>query len=159
MTKLIFLIPISQFLVLTTIVTNPYRARAELDHSNWAETITQNHYERKTTIQFYFHVNITGDYLTAVKIARAGWMWGRASSEDSGLFMGLVYVFYEGIYNGSSVSIMDRNWVSQPVREMPVVGGTGLFRMARGFALARNYFSNTTSLNAIVGYNVTIFHS
>ncbi|KAK9666821.1 hypothetical protein RND81_14G213500 [Saponaria officinalis] len=194
MTKLrLFLIPFFQFLILTTITTNPYRGRAEPDHSKWAKTITHNHYEQKTTLQFYFHDNITGDSLTAVKIAqpenagpgvsgfgklfmadepltmnsspeskllgRAQGMWGRASREDSGLFMAFTYVFYEGIYNGSSVSILGRNLVTEPVREMPVVGGTGLFRMARGFALARTYFINTTSSNAIVGYNVTIFHS
>ncbi|KAK9666820.1 hypothetical protein RND81_14G213400 [Saponaria officinalis] len=193
MTKLILLIPILQFLVLTTIITNPCRAQAKPDHPKWAKTITHNHYEQKTTLQFYFHDNITGDSLTAVKIAqpedagpgvsgfgklfmadepltmnpnpeskllgRAQGMWGWASREGIGLYMAFTYVFYEGIYNGSSVSVLGRNLITEPVREMPVVGGTGLFRMARGFALARTYFINTTSLNAIVGYNVTIFHS
>ncbi|KAL9231833.1 hypothetical protein vseg_007003 [Gypsophila vaccaria] len=192
MTKLILLISIIQFLVFKTIITSPYRARAEPDHVKWAKTISHNNYEKITTLQFYFHDNITGDSLTAVKIAqpddaspgvsgfgklfmadepltlgpsldsklvgRAQGLWGRASRVDRGLFMALTYVFFDGIYNGSTVSITGRNLVTDPIREMPVVGGTGLFRMARGYALAQTYFFNTTSSNAVVGYNVTIFH-
>ncbi|XVE99856.1 hypothetical protein REPUB_Repub03eG0237600 [Reevesia pubescens] len=46
------------------------------------------------------------------------------------------FAFIEGIYNGSSISIVGRNPVLNDVREMPIVGGSGVFRLARGYALA-----------------------
>ncbi|XP_074304456.1 dirigent protein 23-like [Silene latifolia] len=194
MTKIsLLLIQIFKFLAITVIIVGYTQAGwAEAGHVKWGETSRHNQYEHKTILQFYFHDNITGDALTAVKIAepedaspgvtgfgklfmadepltihpdpasklvgRAQGMWGRSSMTDRTLFMSFTYVFFQGIYNGSSVSILGRNLVTQPIREMPVVGGTGLFRMARGYALAQTYFINTTSLNAVVGYNLTIFH-
>ncbi|XP_021773865.1 dirigent protein 23-like [Chenopodium quinoa] len=95
---------------------------------------------------------------TSKLVGRAQGLYGAASQEGVNLIMGLNYGFVDGIYNGSSVVIFGRNSIMNPVREFPVVGGTGVFRMARGYAVAQTYFFNLTSLNAIVGYNVTIFH-
>ncbi|KNA06325.1 hypothetical protein SOVF_181970 [Spinacia oleracea] len=91
-------------------------------------------------------------------VGRAQGLYGAASQKGVNLIMGLNYGFVDGIYNGSSVVIFGRNSVTNRVREFPVVGGTGVFRMARGYAVAETYFINHTSRNAIVGYNVTIFH-
>ncbi|TKY49658.1 Dirigent protein 21 [Spatholobus suberectus] len=44
------------------------------------------------------------------------------------------------------------------VREMPIVGGSGIFRYARGFALAKTYVFNANSGVAIVEYNVSVLH-
>ncbi|KAJ4844180.1 hypothetical protein Tsubulata_041482, partial [Turnera subulata] len=44
------------------------------------------------------------------------------------------------------------------VREMPIVGGSGVFRFSRGYALARTYSFDLVSLNAIVGYDVFVLH-
>ncbi|XP_057518025.1 dirigent protein 23-like [Amaranthus tricolor] len=91
-------------------------------------------------------------------IGRAQGLFGTASQEGVNFIMGLTCGFVDGIYNGSTVVIFGRNSIMNPVREFPVVGGTGLFRMARGYAVAHTYSFNLTSLNAVVGYNVTIFH-
>lgn len=77
-----------------------------------------------------------------------------SQENDMSLLMTLTYNFVSGIYNGSSLSIVGRNPVMREVREMPVVGGTGVFRLARGFALAKTY--SIDQVNAIIGYNVTI---
>ncbi|KAL9238378.1 hypothetical protein vseg_012808 [Gypsophila vaccaria] len=91
-------------------------------------------------------------------VGRAQGLYGSACQDELGLIMVLSYNFFDGLYNGSSISIMGRNSVMHTVREMPVVGGTGLFRMARGFALAHTFSIDFKTGDAIVGYNVTIVH-
>lgn len=91
-------------------------------------------------------------------VGRAQGMYASADSNEFGLLMVLNYVFTEGKYNGSTLSMIGRNPVTSPVREMPIVGGTGLFRFASGYALAKTHFLNTSSGDAIVKYNVYVFH-
>ncbi|KMZ58297.1 hypothetical protein ZOSMA_78G00680 [Zostera marina] len=67
-------------------------------------------------------------------------------------------VFTGGEHKGSSLSMMGRNKVLDDVREMPVVGGTGKFRLARGYALAHSINIDTTTGNAVVEYNVYVMH-
>uniref|UniRef100_A0A2P2Q8Y2 Dirigent protein n=1 Tax=Rhizophora mucronata TaxID=61149 RepID=A0A2P2Q8Y2_RHIMU len=69
--------------------------------------------------------------------------------------MGMSYSFVDGIYNGSSFSLLGKNPPMKPAREMPIVGGTGLFRFARGYAIAHTLSLNAAG-DAVVGYNVTI---
>lgn len=88
-------------------------------------------------------------------VGRARGLYGSAGQTDFGLIMALSYVFTDGIYDGSSFSLLSINRVMQPVREMAVVGGTGLFRLCRGYALARTNWFNAAG-DAIVGYNVTL---
>ncbi|XVE93809.1 hypothetical protein REPUB_Repub01dG0227100 [Reevesia pubescens] len=90
-------------------------------------------------------------------LGRAHGLYGSAGQTELGLIMAMSFCFTDGIYNGSSISILGKNSALSPVREMPIVGGTGLFRLARGYALAKTHWFDTTG-NAIVGYNVTIIH-
>ncbi|KAI3513323.1 hypothetical protein L1887_20653 [Cichorium endivia] len=93
--------------------------------------------------------------INSTLIGRAQGLYAMSSKEDElSLLMTLTYNFVSGVYNGSSISVVGRNPVMDEVREMPVVGGTGVFRLARGFALAKTYSMN--QVTAIVGYNVTI---
>ncbi|PQQ15980.1 dirigent protein 22 [Prunus yedoensis var. nudiflora] len=64
------------------------------------------------------------------------------------------FVFVEGMYKGSTISILGRNPVLNNVREMPIIGGTGLFRFARGYALAHTVWFNPTG-DAIVEKAIT----
>ncbi|KAK4437665.1 Dirigent protein 23 [Sesamum alatum] len=89
-------------------------------------------------------------------VGRARGLYGSAGQTDFGLIMVLNYGFTDGIYDGSSFSLLSINPAAQPVREMAIVGGTGLFRLARGYAIARTYWLDATTGDAIVGYNVTI---
>lgn len=45
-----------------------------------------------------------------------------------------------------------------PVREMPVVGGSGLFRFARGYAQAKTHSIDFKTGNAVVEYDVFVLH-
>ncbi|PON36253.1 Disease resistance response protein [Trema orientale] len=91
-------------------------------------------------------------------VGRAQGIYSSASQSDVGLLMVLNYVFTEGNFNGRTLSILGRNAVFSAVRELAVVGGSGLFRFARGYAQARTYFFNTTSGDAVVEYNVYVLH-
>ncbi|KAL4616125.1 hypothetical protein ACB092_07G176600 [Castanea dentata] len=57
-----------------------------------------------------------------------------------------------------SISLLGKNSAMQLVREMPIVGGIGLFRLARGYAIAQMHGFDLTTGDAIVGYNVTVVH-
>ncbi|PON76167.1 Disease resistance response protein [Parasponia andersonii] len=91
-------------------------------------------------------------------VGRAQGIYSSASQSDVGLLMVLNYVFTEGEFNGSTLSILGRNAVFSAVREMPIVGGSGLFRFARGYAQARTHWFNLTSGDAVVEYNVYVLH-
>ncbi|XP_074312970.1 dirigent protein 23-like [Silene latifolia] len=91
-------------------------------------------------------------------VGRAQGLYGSACQDELSLIMALSYNFLDGPYNGSTISVMGRNPVMHTVREMTVVGSTGLFRMGRGYAIARTYMIDIKKSNAIVGYNVTVIH-
>ncbi|KAL5545406.1 hypothetical protein UlMin_005093 [Ulmus minor] len=96
--------------------------------------------------------------LSSKLVGRAQGIYASASQTDLGLLMVLNFVFLEGKYNGSTLSVLARNAVFSPVREMPVVGGSGLFRFARGYAQARTHEFDVKTGDAVVEYNVYVFH-
>ncbi|KAL0555216.1 hypothetical protein IC582_009155 [Cucumis melo] len=91
-------------------------------------------------------------------LGKAQGFYTGASQTEFGFLMVMNFAFVEGKYNGSYLSILGRNTVMSAVREMPVVGGGGLFRFARGYALAKTYAVNFSSGDAVVEYNVYVFH-
>jgi hypothetical protein len=95
---------------------------------------------------------------TSKPVGRAQGMYAVASQHDLGLLMVINFAFLEGIYNGSALSILGRNPVFHAVREMPIVGGSGVFRLARGYALAKTVRFNKKSGDAVVEYNVSVLH-
>ncbi|KAL5713749.1 hypothetical protein ACHQM5_015799 [Ranunculus cassubicifolius] len=70
----------------------------------------------------------------------------------------LSYTFTEGKYNGSTLSFLTRNPIMHPIRELAIVGGTGLFRLARGYAELETVWFNVATKDAVVEYNVTVIH-
>ncbi|XP_071721256.1 dirigent protein 21-like [Rutidosis leptorrhynchoides] len=99
-----------------------------------------------------------GPNLTSKIVGRAQGMYALSSLSEFRLVMSLSYVFTEGKYNGSTLSILGGNSISAPVREMPVVGGSGLFRFARGYAVTKTHFFNATNEEAVVEYDVYVLH-
>ncbi|WCJ35802.1 Disease resistance-responsive (dirigent-like protein) family protein [Euphorbia peplus] len=90
-------------------------------------------------------------------VGRAQGIYAMSSQQNElSLLMTLTYAFISGPYNGSSFSVLGRNPVMSEVREMPVVGGTGIFRLARGYCLAKTH--SMDQMDAIIGYNVTLLH-
>ncbi|KAL8259957.1 hypothetical protein R6Q59_027910 [Mikania micrantha] len=67
------------------------------------------------------------------------------------------FVFLNGKYKGA-VDGMGRNPVFHKVREMPVIGGSGLFRFARGYVQASTHSFDLKTGDAVVEYNVHVLH-
>ncbi|CAN0845938.1 Dirigent protein 23 [Linum grandiflorum] len=100
---------------------------------SWATRLSSSGSDTVTNLQFYFHDILSGNNPTAVQVA----------SPASGS-------------SGSSLSMLGRNEVMTQGRELPVLGGTGLFRMARGYAVLQTTSANSAG-DAVVFYNVTVF--
>ncbi|GMI83538.1 hypothetical protein like AT2G21110 [Hibiscus trionum] len=79
------------------------------------------------------------------------------SQHELSVVVYLDFGFTRGEFNGSSFGVFTRNTITVACRELAVVGGRGKFRMATGFAELKTY-SNSGDGNAIVEYNVTLFH-
>ncbi|KAL6555326.1 hypothetical protein OROGR_006584 [Orobanche gracilis] len=91
-------------------------------------------------------------------VGRAQGMYGSADLIDTALIMVMNFVFTEGKFNGSTLSVLGRNAVMSAMREMPIVGGSGVFRFARGYAQAKTRKFNWKTGDAVVEYNVHVFH-
>ncbi|KAL8115736.1 hypothetical protein AgCh_022293 [Apium graveolens] len=93
---------------------------------------------------------------TSELVGRAQGFYAFSDQQEIGLLMSLNFVFTNGKHNGSTLSIQGRNSVKHAHREMPIVGGSGDFRLAQGTATAATYFFH--GMNAIVEYNVVVVH-
>ncbi|CAJ1907481.1 unnamed protein product [Sphenostylis stenocarpa] len=91
-------------------------------------------------------------------VGKAQGIYGSAAQYETGLLMVMNFVFTEGKFNGSTLSMLGRNAVFSAVREMPIVGGSGAFRFARGYAQAKTHTFDLNSGDAVVEYNVYVFH-
>ncbi|KAL8122045.1 hypothetical protein AgCh_018686 [Apium graveolens] len=91
-------------------------------------------------------------------IGRAQGFYGSAAQENVSLLMSMNFAFCEGKYNGSTITVFGRNEVFNKVREMPVIGGSGLFRFARGYVQASTHTFDLKTGDAVVMYNVYVMH-
>ncbi|XP_047324423.1 dirigent protein 22-like [Impatiens glandulifera] len=99
-----------------------------------------------------------GPNITSKRVGQGQGLYASASLEEMGLLMLMNIAFTEGEYNGSTITVLGRNTVFSKVREMAVVGGTGLFRLARGYVQAQTYFFDLKSGDATVQYNAYVLH-
>ncbi|KAJ0972054.1 hypothetical protein J5N97_020013 [Dioscorea zingiberensis] len=99
-----------------------------------------------------------GPAITSELVGRAQGFYASASLDYVGLLMAMNFAFTGGKYNGSTLTILGRNEVFTEVREMPIIGGSGLFRWAQGYAQARTNMVNLTTGDAIVQYDLHVMH-
>ncbi|CAI9108322.1 OLC1v1007892C1 [Oldenlandia corymbosa var. corymbosa] len=74
------------------------------------------------------------------------------------LSMAINLVFTEGDYHGSSLSILGNNPISHQYRKMPILGGTGIYRLTRGNATMDIVTVDIAKLNDILEYHAIIQH-
>lgn len=89
-------------------------------------------------------------------LGRAQGIYAMSSLSEFSLLMTLTYAFISGPYKDSSISVVGRNMVMRDVRELPIVGGTGIFRLARGYCLVHTH--SISRFEAVIQYNVTVLH-
>ncbi|KAE8720834.1 Dirigent protein 19 [Hibiscus syriacus] len=99
-----------------------------------------------------------GPELRSKPVGRAQGFYALSSQEEIGLLMSMNFAFTEGKYNGSTITVLGRNAVFNKVREMPVIGGSGLFRFARGYVQAITHTFNMKTGDAVVEYNYYVLH-
>ncbi|KAL4376110.1 hypothetical protein GQ457_02G041000 [Hibiscus cannabinus] len=91
-------------------------------------------------------------------VGQAQGIYAFASQTDASLLVAYNFAFTEGEYNGSSLTVLGRNAVASAVREMPVVGGSGTFRFARGYAEARTQSYDLKTGNTVDEFDVYVLH-
>ncbi|RZC79194.1 hypothetical protein C5167_003409 [Papaver somniferum] len=99
-----------------------------------------------------------GPELSSKLMGRAQGFYASAGVNEVAALMNMNFAFMVGKYNGSTISIMGRNKVLTEVREMSIVGGSGLFRFARGYVEARAKKLDYKTGDATVEYNIYVFH-
>ncbi|GJN28081.1 hypothetical protein PR202_gb16163 [Eleusine coracana subsp. coracana] len=105
----------------------------------------------RTHIRFYMHDLVTalpGRPATAVRITTGT----TPVPVDPRIRFGDIFntVFTAGPYNGSTIALVSRDAFFDEVRELPVVGGTGMFRGVSGYGLLRTHIFNTSEMNAVL---------
>lgn len=92
------------------------------------------------------------------QIGNARGMYVSSGKHVPTLTMYVDFGFTSGQFNGSSFTVFSRNTITDKERELAVVGGRGRFRMATGVAQLNTSSVNLTNGDAIVEYNVTLYH-
>ncbi|CAK9141812.1 unnamed protein product [Ilex paraguariensis] len=93
---------------------------------------------------------IFGPLISSTPVGRSQGLKASSSLETVSLFCALNFIFTEGEYNGSSLAVLGQNPLRHPVREQPIIGGSGVFRLARGIATFVTYFFDVPANNASV---------
>ncbi|KAK1369060.1 Dirigent protein [Heracleum sosnowskyi] len=92
-------------------------------------------------------------------IGRAQGLFVSSSMKDEpSLLISMNLYFTEGEFTNSTLNIEGRSPILRPYRELSVVGGSGLFRFARGLATVQPYSFNMTSRDAILEYHISVLH-
>ncbi|KAG8364594.1 hypothetical protein BUALT_Bualt18G0013500 [Buddleja alternifolia] len=92
------------------------------------------------------------------QIARGQGLYVTSSLDGSYTHILMSIVFTDEEYGGSTLEIQSTNLQLQRVIEVGIVGGTGKFRLARGYATFETIYFDETLHYAILQCNVTVLH-
>ncbi|XP_002285677.1 dirigent protein 7 [Vitis vinifera] len=135
----------------------------------WQDVVSGSNATSVTVIEalnnstFFGSVNIidnsltVGPNLSSKTVGKSQGLYASTGLEESSLLMVMNFAFTDGKYNGSTFTVVGRNNVNAEVREMPIIGGSGLFRFARGYVLASTY-SFSDNGDGTIEYNCYVIH-
>ena len=121
----------------------------------------QPKYSTTTTfgsVGVFDNVLTLGPELYSKVVGSAEGLYSSTSQKEFALLVITNFVLTEGKYNGSTITFVGRSPIAQKVREMPVVGGSGVFRFARGFVESRTLSFDPQTRNNTIEYNVYVYH-
>ncbi|KAH6824528.1 hypothetical protein C2S53_010342 [Perilla frutescens var. hirtella] len=95
---------------------------------------------------------------SSYELGRAQGIATSADKEESSLCMNIVFMFTGGEYKGGTLSIVGRRSLVYGDSEVPVVGGTGIFRGARGYAVANTYSEDAATGNYVMRYDMHVVY-
>ncbi|CAA2940352.1 Hypothetical predicted protein [Olea europaea subsp. europaea] len=107
-------------------------------------------------------IKVLDDLLTAgpdrnsKRVGRVQGLITSADFQESALKMNLNFIFTSGQYNGSTLCMLGRNPLGNQYRELAIVGCTGVFRMARGYAITNTYSYDVITNYGVLEYNIYV---
>jgi len=110
------------------------------------------------SVGIFDNVLTAGPELYSKVVGSAEGLYSATSQKEFALLVISNFVLTEGKYNGSTITFAGRSPIAQKVREMPVIGGTGVFRFARGFVESRTLSFDPQTRNNTIQYDVYIYH-
>ncbi|KAG8381008.1 hypothetical protein BUALT_Bualt06G0076100 [Buddleja alternifolia] len=99
---------------------------------------------------------ISGPEADSEIVGRAQGIVGLADLHNVALHESVNIVFTEGKYKGSAITILGRNPLFDKVRELPIIGGTGAFRMARGIVVTNTHTEDPVV--SVYEYTLYVYH-
>ncbi|XP_047939122.1 dirigent protein 2-like [Salvia hispanica] len=88
------------------------------------------------------------DFVTAtpdpnsMRLGRSQGFVAFSDLDDIAIVLTYTFIFTDGPYRGSSLTIAGRKMPFVKNQEIPIIGGTGVFRLARGYTIS-SLFSST----------------
>ncbi|XP_057790751.1 dirigent protein 22-like [Salvia miltiorrhiza] len=95
---------------------------------------------------------------SSAQIARAQGIYVTSALDGSNTHVLISIVFINEEYKGSTLELQGTSAQFERVREVAVVGGTGKFRLARGYATFETLSYDHASHYAVIQCNITALH-
>ncbi|PIN15975.1 hypothetical protein CDL12_11372 [Handroanthus impetiginosus] len=125
------------------------------------------HAERTPNSPSYFGlVRVIDNLMTAKpdyysrKVGRAQGLLAFTDLQEMAVTSNINFYLTGGKYDGSTVCIVGRIPLAGDfAKEIPIVGGTGAFRMARGYALLKTYSFDHTINYGVLEYTLNVYYA
>lgn len=95
---------------------------------------------------------------SSAQVARAQGLYVTSALDGSNTHVLISIVFTNDEYKGSTLEVQGTSAQFERVREVAVVGGTGKFRLARGYATLETIHYDHARHYAVIQSNVTVLH-
>ncbi|CAK9157991.1 unnamed protein product [Ilex paraguariensis] len=95
---------------------------------------------------------------SSAQVARGQGIYVTSALDGSTTHVLISIVFTNAKFNGSTLEIQGASQQFEKMREVAVVGGTGKFRYAKGFATLMTVYLDTTIAYAVIQCNITVQH-
>ncbi|XP_030512163.1 dirigent protein 22-like [Rhodamnia argentea] len=109
-------------------------------------------------VRVFDDVLTVGPEMSSKKVGVVQGMLAFASQREVALLMSVTIMFTAGKYNGSGLTVVGKNLVSLKVKEMPIVGGTGLFRLAWDYVQISTYSLDFKNGLSVLTYDFSVYH-